>query len=244
MEAFVAHTGVAAPLLRDNVDTDVIIPSREMKRVSKKGLGEGLFANLRYTAKDRAPNPDFVLNQPTARGTTILLAGRNFGCGSSREHAVWALAEFGIRAIIAESFGAIFHDNCIANGLLPCVLAGDAIARIAQWTGEDPQANRVRIDLEALCVVAGPLEIAFQLDGEMRRRLLGGLSSIDVTLEQRADIEAFLLRPWVYSTDPPHRTSAGPVSSEAGHFAERRSGAGGEFRHARGPKGGAGNGSV
>ena len=114
MEKFQVHQGVAAPLLRINIDTDAIIPSREMKRVSKHGLGDGLFAAWRYTLPGgREPNPDFILNQSPFDQASILLAGTNFGCGSSREHAVWALVEYGIRAIIAPSFGSIFYNNCM-----------------------------------------------------------------------------------------------------------------------------------
>jgi 3-isopropylmalate/(R)-2-methylmalate dehydratase small subunit len=122
---FKKHTGIAAPMLRANIDTDAIIPSRELKRVSKEGLGEGLFAGWRYFNRgesDESANPDFILNQPEYGGASILLAGSNMGCGSSREFAVWALTDYGIRAIIAPSFGAIFHTNCIRNGLLPIVL--------------------------------------------------------------------------------------------------------------------------
>ena len=134
MQPFAAHCGVAAPLLRSNVDTDAIIPSREMGRVSKRGLSIGLFANWRYAdPRARIPNPEFVLNQPAYAGASILLGGDNFGCGSSREHAVWALAEFGIRAILAPSFGAIFQKNCIANGLLP--------ARLSRCTTLSPRGS-------------------------------------------------------------------------------------------------------
>ena len=135
MDKFERHTGVAAAMLRGNVDTDAIIPSREMKRVSKDGLGEGLFAGWRYLEQGgREPNPDFVLNQPAYEETSILFSGPNFGCGSSREHAVWALAEFGIRAIIAPGFGAIFANNCVRNGLLPLVLEDVLVSEIAAWT--------------------------------------------------------------------------------------------------------------
>ena len=115
-------------MLRINIDTDAIIPSREMKRPSKEGLSEGMFAGERYSDEAaRTPNPDFVLNKPDYAGTSIILSGENFGCGSSREHAVWALAEYGIRAVVAPSFGAIFYNNCVANGVLPIVLADDIV---------------------------------------------------------------------------------------------------------------------
>ena len=123
MEKFTTLTAIAAPLLRINIDTDAIIPSREMKRVSKDGLAEGLFAGWRYqTPGSREENPDFILNQAPYRQARILLSGINFGCGSSREHAVWALHEWGIRAVIAPSFGSIFQGNCVRNGIVPVVL--------------------------------------------------------------------------------------------------------------------------
>ena len=204
MEAFSSHKGIVLPMMSDNVNTDVIIPSREIKKVSKKGLGEGLFANLRYHPGSRNPDPDFVLNRPAYSGASILVARQNFGCGSSREHAVWALSEYGFRVIIAESFGAIFHNNCVANGLLPCVLPGEAIARIVEWVDEDAQTREITVDLEGRTVTAGPVEVSFHLDDEMRQRLLSGLSPIDVTLKRRAEIENFLAtdgtaRPWIHS---------------------------------------------
>jgi 3-isopropylmalate/(R)-2-methylmalate dehydratase small subunit len=129
MEPVRLLTAVAAPLLRANIDTDTIIPSREMKSVAKTGLAAGLFAGWRYTAiGGREPNPEFVLNQPAYAGTRILLGGENFGCGSSREHAVWALHEYGIRAVIAPSFAPIFFGNCVRNGIVPVVLPAAQIA--------------------------------------------------------------------------------------------------------------------
>ena len=130
MKPFTLHTGIAAPLLRDNVDTDQIIPSREMKSVTKTGLGKGLFAGQRYLPNG-LPNPDFVLNQADYKAATILLSGKNFGCGSSREHAVWALKEYGFRAVIAESFGEIFYNNCIRNGILCVQMSKAKIVNLA-----------------------------------------------------------------------------------------------------------------
>ena len=133
MDKFTRLTAVAAPLLRINVDTDAIIPSREMKRVSKEGLSEGLFAGWRYLSPgSREENPDFILNREPYRSAQILISGANFGCGSSREHAVWALHEWGIRCVIAPSFGAIFHGNCVRNGILPVVLAEDVVERLVR----------------------------------------------------------------------------------------------------------------
>jgi 3-isopropylmalate/(R)-2-methylmalate dehydratase small subunit len=210
MPPFTTHQGIAAPLLRDNIDTDAIIPSREMKTVSKRGLAEGLFAGWRYRAPGtREVDPAFVLNRPEQQGTSILLAGANFGCGSSREHAVWALAEYGIRAIVAPSFGAIFANNCVRNGLLPLVLDAARVAALAQSVSADPRQRLITIDLER-CVLSGPegREHAFSLPESQRTMLLGGLDAIALTLRLSDRIDAFeqadrRVRPWVY--DRPDR---------------------------------------
>ncbi|KPJ80839.1 MAG: 3-isopropylmalate dehydratase [Gammaproteobacteria bacterium SG8_30] len=205
MEPFRKLTAVAAPILRANVDTDAIIPSREMKSVSKSGLADGLFAGWRYTQiGGREPNPHFVLNQPAYRGTRILLGGENFGCGSSREHAVWALAEYGIRAIIAPSFSPIFFNNCVRNGILPARLPEGAVQSIAEDVAHDPQSRPVSVDLESQAVVAhGGACWRFELDSEAKQMLLEGLDAVDLTLRQREAIERFLSRdtaerPWIY----------------------------------------------
>ncbi|MDN3920299.1 3-isopropylmalate dehydratase small subunit [Roseateles violae] len=191
---FTAHTGVVAVLQRDNVDTDAIIPSREMKQVGKTGLADGLFANWRYTdVASRQPNPEFVLNRANQAGTTILLAGHNFGCGSSREHAVWALSEWGIKVIIAPSFGAIFFENCVRNGVLPLALEAAAVAQIASAVSADPQSRTVSVDLERLQITApdGTMR-PFVLDSEYREQLLSGLDQIDRTsAKYAAQIQAF-----------------------------------------------------
>ena len=143
MEPFTDLTAVAAPLIRANVDTDAIIPSREMKSVSKSGLADGLFAGWRYREiGGRDPDPAFVLNRPEYAGARILLGGENFGCGSSREHAVWALVEFGIRAIVAPSFSPIFYGKCVRNGLLPIRLPAEVIATLAADVAE-PKTGKV-----------------------------------------------------------------------------------------------------
>lgn len=204
METFTVHTGVAAPLLRDNIDTDAIIPSREMKRVSKQGLGDGLFAGWRYLdGTGRQPEPDFVLNKPEFAGASILLSGPNFGCGSSREHAVWALKEYGIRAVIAPGFGAIFANNCIRNGLLPMVLDEQSIARLSAWVAQNPQGNQLLIDLPEQKVQAGGLEFIFALDAADKHMLIEGLDGIALTQKRWPQIEAFhndrrASRPWLY----------------------------------------------
>jgi 3-isopropylmalate/(R)-2-methylmalate dehydratase small subunit len=205
MQRFERLTSVAAPLLRANVDTDAIIPSREMRSVAKSGLAEGLFAGWRYTAiGGREPNPQFVLNQPAYAGAQILLSGENFGCGSSREHAVWALLEFGIRAVIAPSFSPIFYSNCIRNGVLPVRLPAAAVAAIATTIAEDPQAQKLTVDLVERRVLAPDGRIhSFTIEPEAREMLLEGLDAIDLTFKSRDDIAAFetrdrLQRPWVY----------------------------------------------
>jgi 3-isopropylmalate/(R)-2-methylmalate dehydratase small subunit len=203
-EKFEQHLGVAAPFLRSNVDTDAIIPSREMTRVSKSGLGEGLFAGWRYReVGGRDPNPDFVLNQSGYRGASILLSGPNFGCGSSREHAVWALKEFGIRAVIAPSFGAIFANNCIRNGVLPLVLDADAVAGIASWVDQAPSVNKVSIDLPAQELATGERCYSFDIEAGAKRALVEGLDEIALTQAHWDAIEKFHRarkadRPWLY----------------------------------------------
>jgi 3-isopropylmalate/(R)-2-methylmalate dehydratase small subunit len=206
MDKFTTHTGVAAALLRSNIDTDAIIPSREMKTVSKTGLADGLFAGWRYV-QAREPDPNFVLNRHEQRGSTILLAGLNFGCGSSREHAVWALKEYGIRAIIAPSFGAIFAGNCVRNGLLPVVLPEAQVAALAASVAADPQGRRLSVDLQR-CVVsdAAGKPYPFELAASQREMLLKGLDPIALTLASSAAIEAFQaedrkVRPWIYLQD-------------------------------------------
>ncbi|WP_320837210.1 3-isopropylmalate dehydratase small subunit [Zhongshania sp.] len=204
MQAFTQHCGIAVPMLRPNIDTDAIIPSREMKLVSKKGLGEGLFAGWRYTLPGgREPNADFLLNHAAYQGCTIILAGSNFGCGSSREHAAWALAEYGIRAIIAPSFGSIFFNNCIANGLLPIVLAEETISAIAQWVEQAPRRNQIEIKLSDNTLSWADQRLEFALAADAREMLLSGLDRIDITLTRTAAIDQFehadrQRRPWAY----------------------------------------------
>jgi 3-isopropylmalate/(R)-2-methylmalate dehydratase small subunit len=205
MEKFTTLTAIAAPLLRINIDTDAIIPSREMKRVSKDGLSEGLFAGWRYQAPgSRAENPDFILNREPYRHARILLSGINFGCGSSREHAVWALHEWGIRAVIAPSFGAIFQGNCVRNGIVPVVLENSVVESLAQQVEADPANHQVTVDL-LRCLVIAPdgRQHGFSVAKADREMLLEGLDSIAVTLKRDAEILAFrdrdrLRRPWIY----------------------------------------------
>jgi len=200
-------TAVAAPLLRDNINTDVIIPSREMKTVSRQGLAGGLFADWRYLAVGgRDPDPAFVLNDPRFAGAQILLAGANFGCGSSREHAAWALAEYGFRAVIAPSFNPIFRNNAVLNGIAPVVLPEDAIAALARAVEADPRGRPLTVDLEAMSVTSPDgASISFTLEEEPREMLLSGLDAIDLTLRLSGEISAFRAkdcqrRPWVYGS--------------------------------------------
>ena len=186
---FVTHKGLAVPLIRDNIDTDQIIPSREIKTVSKTGLAGGLFAGQRYN-KGRIENPDFILNQSQYREATILLSGKNFGCGSSREHAVWALKEYGFRAIIAESFGEIFYNNCVRNGILCVMLSQEQIVALDQ---------RITIDLPAQIIN----EVSFDIPDGDKNMLVNGLDPIALTLQDKREIDAFFkadktARPWAY----------------------------------------------
>ncbi|MAF82725.1 MAG: 3-isopropylmalate dehydratase small subunit [Gammaproteobacteria bacterium] len=205
MDKFTTLTAIAAPLLRINIDTDAIIPSREMKRVSKEGLGEGLFAAWRYTEPgSRNENPDFILNQEPYRQAQILLAGTNFGCGSSREHAAWALAEWGIRAIIAPSFGTIFYANCVRNGILPAVLPEGRVQALAALVAEDPKNNQINIDLEKKIITTpDQLTNTFDIAPSDQEMLMEGLDTIAVTMKRDDEILAFqaqdrLKRPWIY----------------------------------------------
>lgn len=192
MQPFRCHRGVAAPLLKPNIDTDAIIPSREMRQVSRKGLSSGLFANWRYTdAAARLPDPRFVLNRPEYANATILLCGSNFGCGSSREFAVWALAEFGIRVIVAPSFGAIFQKNCIANGVLSAIVPDAAVKELARWVEDDPPSRLLTVDLATLTLGNGLGETPFMIAEADRVRLLRGLDPISHTMTRAGAIRAF-----------------------------------------------------
>ncbi len=208
-QPFTDLTAVAAVLLRDNVDTDAIIPSREIRAVSKTGLADGLFANWRYLpGQGRTPDPKFVLNGPAFRGSQILIAGENLGCGSSREQAVWALAEYGFRALIAPSFNTIFQRNCVRNGILPARLGREAITKLAAWVIEDPERHCPLVSLVTQRIVAGGETLSFEIAPESRSTLLEGLSEIEQTLKLRERIAVFqaadrLQRPWVYDFGSP-----------------------------------------
>lgn len=206
MTPFTQHRGVALPLLRDNIDTDAIIPSREMRTVSRSGLTAGLFAPWRYLDPDaRTLDPDFALNQPEYSGASILLAGDNFGCGSSREHAVWALMESGFRAVIASSFATIFRNNALRNGLLTVALERHDLNELVEWVSIDPAAQTIQLDLETCTIETDPArdKKVFSVDPTARDMLLKGLDEIGLT-EQTMDLVAHfeeqdqVRRPWVY----------------------------------------------
>lgn len=183
MQAFRVHTGRAVVLDRADVDTDQIVPAEYLKRIERTGFGPFLFAEWR---KD----PDFVLNGPEAQGATILLAGPNFGSGSSREHAVWALEDHGFRAIVAPSFADIFRNNCTKVGLLPVRLPEGTVRALMDAVEADPAAT-VTVDLEARTVTGPGVEAAFEIDDFTRRRLLEGLDDIGLTMQHEAEISGF-----------------------------------------------------
>ncbi|WP_019594080.1 3-isopropylmalate dehydratase small subunit [Thioalkalivibrio sp. ALM2T] len=199
MQAFTVHKGIVAPLDRSNVDTDAIIPKQYLKSVKRTGFGPNAFDDWRYLdpgepgvdGSQRRPNPDFVLNQAPYDQATILLARKNFGCGSSREHAVWALTDFGFRAVIAPSFADIFFSNSCKNGLLPVVLAEDEGQRLFDQVEANPGAQ-VAVNLEDMTVTAPDGAVfSFTLDEDRRHRLLNGLDDIALTLQYGDDIRAF-----------------------------------------------------
>ncbi len=191
MEPFVRHEGKAVALPRENVDTDQIIPKQFLKGIERTGLGPALFYDWRYRL-DGSLNPDFELNQPAAAGASVLIAGANFGCGSSREHAAWALGDAGFRAVIAPSFADIFFANCCQNGLLPVQLSADAVAELGRRCAAGRGAYRLTIDLDAERVDdARDFHATFALDPYRRFMLLRGLDEIGRTLLDEERIAAF-----------------------------------------------------
>jgi 3-isopropylmalate/(R)-2-methylmalate dehydratase small subunit len=200
MQKFVELTGVAAPLPLANVDTDMLIPKQYLKTIERTGLGKYLFDDMRFN-DDRSEKPDFVLNQPAYRHAEILVAGLNFGCGSSREHAPWALLDFGIRCVIAPSFADIFYNNCFKNGILPLVLPQDPVDVLMQdAAGQKP----LTIDLPNQKVIrANGDSFAFEIDAFRKHCLLNGLDDIALTLEHASEISVFEAQqkqqqPWLY----------------------------------------------
>ncbi len=211
MRKFTQHTGIAAPLDRANVDTDMIIPKQFLKSIKRAGFGPNLFDELRYLdegqpdqdCSGRPLNPDFVLNKARYQGTSVLLARENFGCGSSREHAPWALDDFGIRVVIAPSFADIFYNNCFKNGLLPIVLPEVQVDQLFREV-EAAEGYELTVDLERQVVVtpAGE-EFAFEVDAFRKHCLLNGLDDIGLTLQHADEIKAYEARrrqeaPWLF----------------------------------------------
>jgi 3-isopropylmalate/(R)-2-methylmalate dehydratase small subunit len=190
MRAFTALTAPAVAIDRPNIDTDLLVPKQFLTRIDRTGYGQFLLHDLRFL-EDGSPNPGFILNRPEAAGAAILLAGPNFGIGSSREHAVWALDGFGFRVVIAPSFGDIFYNNALGDGLLLIVL-GEPELRPLMAKVLARQGAEVTVDLREL-KIAGPegLEIPFQMEAERRERHLGGLDAIGLTLQREAAIEAY-----------------------------------------------------
>ena len=201
MEKFDKLTGIAAPLPLVNIDTDMIIPKQFLKTIKRTGLGVNLFDEMRYN-DDGSEKPDFVLNQPQYRDAQILVTGENFGCGSSREHAPWALNDFGIRCIIAPSYADIFYNNCFKNGILPIALP-QAQVDLLMRDAEKGANARMDIDLEAQTVTTSDGEVVrFEIDPFRKHCLLNGLDDIALTLEKAPAIDAFEARaeaerPWV-----------------------------------------------
>jgi 3-isopropylmalate dehydratase small subunit len=200
MTPFTRLDGRAAALPIANIDTDQIIPKQFLKTVEREGLGKGLFYDLRFDEQG-VEKPDFVLNQPAFRGVNVLIAGENFGCGSSREHAPWALLDFGVTCVIAPSFADIFYENCFQNGVLPVVLPDADVRRL---TAEAKGGNHVfSVDLEAQTVTAPSGEVfRFDIDPGRKEKLLKGLDAVGETLEHAGDISVFeqrrkLARPWL-----------------------------------------------
>ena len=213
MDQFTVHRGLVAPMDRENVDTDAIIPKQFLKSIRKTGFGPNLFDEWRYLdhgepgmdAAMRKPNPDFVLNQPRYTGASILLARKNFGCGSSREHAPWALQQYGFRSVIAPSFADIFFNNCFKNGLLPIVLPDATVAKLFDEVAAFP-GYELTVDLERQVIVKPDgAEIAFDVQPFRKYCLLNGFDDIGLTLRQQDKIKAFeaerlATKPWLAHT--------------------------------------------
>lgn len=211
MRAFTQHQGLVAPMDRSNVDTDMIIPKQFLKSIKRTGFGPNLFDELRYLdegkpdqdSSQRPLNPDFVLNQPRYKGASVLLARSNFGCGSSREHAPWALDDYGFRVIIAPSFADIFYNNCFKNGLLPIVLEEKTVDQLFE-EAEVSEGYQLTVDLEAKTVITPSGEsFGFDVDDFRRHCLLNGLDDIGVTLEDAELIKSYESQrrktaPWLF----------------------------------------------
>lgn len=191
MKAFTKHTGLVVPIDRSDVDTDQLMPKQFLKLVQRTGFGKYLFYDWRYLDEKYTPNPDFILNKPEYQGTTILLSRKNFGCGSSREHAPWGLADYGFRVILASSFADIFYNNCFKNGMLPIALSEDKIDDLFKREASGKPYN-LTVDLENNVITDDKgLSISFELDAFRRNCLLKGLDDIGLTLQHEDKIEAY-----------------------------------------------------
>jgi 3-isopropylmalate/(R)-2-methylmalate dehydratase small subunit len=201
MDKFTKITGVAAPMPLVNIDTDMIIPKQFLKTIKRSGLGANLFDEMRFTL-DGQEIPDFVLNQPAYRKAEVIIAGDNFGCGSSREHAPWALLDFGIRSVIATSFADIFYNNCFKNGILPIVMPQDVVDTLMEDARRGENA-RITVDLENQTVTTSDgKSFPFEVDAFKKHCLMNGLDDIGLTMEKAPSIDTFeakaaTLRPWV-----------------------------------------------
>ncbi len=217
MEAFTVHTGIAVPLLAPNIDTDVIIRIDRVSKYARDGLAPFALEALRRLPDGRE-NPDCILNAPAFRGASILVAGDNFGCGSSRENAVWALMAMGMRAIIAPSFGEIFFGNCFQNGMLPIRLDKATVEALGQELLAQPAHARITIDLRARSIVSpSGIVVPFEVEPLQQKMLLQGLNQIGLTLSYEADIASFQqrdrqARPWLYGSAQLIRSDTGPAS--------------------------------
>ncbi len=206
MEKFTTLTGVAAPMKRINIDTDMVIPKQYLKTIKRTGLGKYLFAEMRYN-EDGSENPDFVLNQPAYRGAQIIVAGDNFGCGSSREHAPWAILDFGIRCVISTSFADIFYNNCFKNGILPIKVSKEDLDKLMDDAERGANAT-LTVDLESQ-TITGPDggEVHFEIDAFKKHCLLNGLDDIGLTMaKDEAKIESFedkrkAEQPWLFAAE-------------------------------------------
>jgi 3-isopropylmalate/(R)-2-methylmalate dehydratase small subunit len=201
MDKFTTLTGIAAPMPLVNIDTDMLIPKQFLKTIKRSGLGVNLFDEMRYN-QDGSEKPDFVLNQPAWRNAQIIVAGDNFGCGSSREHAPWALLDFGIRCVISTSFADIFYNNCFKNGILPIVMPPEVVEVLMADAQKGANA-RMSVDLESQTVTTSDGQVfGFQVDAFRKHCLLNGLDDIGLSLEKVASIDSYeakaeTLRPWV-----------------------------------------------
>ncbi|MDO8674800.1 MAG: 3-isopropylmalate dehydratase small subunit [Candidatus Omnitrophota bacterium] len=202
MQSFMTHTGIAAPLDRVNVDTDAIVPKQFLRKIERTGFGKHLFHEWRYLDYEGTrENPDFVLNQPRYRKATVLAARDNFGCGSSREHAPWALGDFGFKVIVAPSFADIFYNNCIKNGILPAALKSKEVDEIFVYIKSTPDA-KITADLPAQTIIAGTKKYSFSINAFAKECLLKGLDSIGWTIQFSERISAYEekiknQRPWL-----------------------------------------------